>query len=47
MSIYHIMSDGTVRDSVAGHLVTNEAVYEIIASVNKRLKEEAAEKDHT
>lgn len=37
------MADGTVRDSIAGHLVTDEAVYEIIASVNKRLKEEAAE----
>lgn len=41
------MADGTIRDNIAGHLVTDEAVYNIIAAVNKRLKKEAEEKDHT
>ena len=39
MSVYHIMADGTMRDSIAGVVVEDPAVYVIIDRVNQRLKQ--------
>lgn len=41
MAVYHIMADGTMREDITGYIVDDEAVYEIIDRVNKRLKAEA------
>lgn len=37
--VYHIMADGTMRDSIAGVVVEDPAVYDIIDRVNQRLKQ--------
>lgn len=39
MSVYHIMADGTMRDSIAGVVIEDPAVYDIINRVNQRLKQ--------
>lgn len=55
MAVYHIMSDGTTRDSIAGVVIEDPAVYDIIDRVNQRLKQtyikmekdNGTEKDYT
>ena len=42
--VYHIMSDGTMREDISGYIVQDEAVYEIIRRVNERLQEERNER---
>lgn len=47
MSVYHIMADGTMRDSIAGVVVEDPEVYDIINRVNQRLKQKyIMEKDN-
>lgn len=38
MNIIHVMADGTIRDSVAGVVITNDQFYQVVHGIMEKQK---------